>query len=143
MKVPRLIADINVLLPSPSENRKTLSSRLYDSFLKGETRLVFDRFYLDELERVLDYKRVDRFNITPGVILRLVRNLYEFGEPVYNIPVLDWPSLSDEKDWYLLDLLFASSADGLITQDKRVLDAGQKLGMPVFDLQGGAAQGWY
>jgi predicted nucleic acid-binding protein len=78
-----------------------------------------------------------------SVVLRFARNLYELGEPVYNIPMLDWPSLSDQKDWYLLDLLLKSNADGLITRDKRILEAGKHLGMPVFDLQGGAVKRWY
>jgi predicted nucleic acid-binding protein len=55
----------------------------------------------------------------------------------------DWPSLKDKKDWYLLNLLFDSGADGLITQDQRVLEAGKFLEMPVFGLAEGAKKGWY
>jgi putative PIN family toxin of toxin-antitoxin system len=143
MTPPRLIADINVLLPGMAGTRATLAERLYRQFYRGNLRFIFSSSYLDELERVVDYPRIERFNLTRGQTLRLVRNLYDFGEYLPMVPKYDWPSLTDKKDWYLLNLLVEAKTDGLITQDKKVLAAGQKLEMPVFDLQGGAAKGWY
>lgn len=43
----------------------------------------------------------------------------------------EWPSLSDIKDWYLLDLLFDSGADALVTEDKQILKAGRFLKLEV------------
>jgi uncharacterized protein len=140
---PRIIADINVLLPGIAGRQGILAERLYRQFYKGNLRFIFSSSYLEELERVVDYPSIERFKITRGLTLRLVRNLYDFGEYLPIVPKYDWPSLTDKKDWYLLNLLLEAEADGLITQDKKVLQAGQKLGMPIFDLQGGAAKGWY
>jgi predicted nucleic acid-binding protein len=141
VSTPRLIIDVNVILASFGGRRNSLSSQVYTQFRRSNFRLVFDGHYLSEMERVLDYPSLMRLDITPRLAFTLARSLFEFGEHYPQALQYDWPSLSDTKDWYLLNLLFDAKADGIITQDKKVLAAGQKLGMPVFDLQGGAAKG--
>ncbi len=140
---PRLIADVNVLVFGATAKENSLTERFYRTFLCSELRLVFSSELTLELQEVVGYPRVIGRGITPSIAFRLARQIYELGEYYPRVTKYDWPSLSDKKDWYLFNLLLESKADALITQDKRVLDAGQKLGMPVFDLQGGAAKGWY
>jgi len=41
---------------------------------------------------------------------------------------LDWPSLQDPKDAWLLDLAFEASADYLVSRDKHLLEVSKKLG---------------
>ncbi len=143
MTVPRLVIDVNVILASFGGRPDSLSSRLHRQFRNNNVRLIFDGKYLSEMATVLDYPVTFKLKITPSMAFVLAQTLFENGEYYPRVAYFDWPSLSDAKDWYLLDLLMESNADGIITQDKKVLQAGQKLGMPVFDLQDGAAKGWY
>jgi len=48
---------------------------------------------------------------------------------------LEWPTLRDPKDWYLLDLLAATSADALLTLDRKLLEAGEALSLNVMTLE--------
>jgi putative PIN family toxin of toxin-antitoxin system len=143
MLIPRLVVDVNVLVAAIKARENSLASRLYQSFLRLEFRLVFSAPLAKELGNVLSYPNILARGMNPTIAFRIAQNLYEKGEYVSRVSELDWPTLTDKKDWYLLDLLFGSQATALITQDKKVIAAGQKLGMPVFDLQGGAEQGWY
>jgi predicted nucleic acid-binding protein len=45
----------------------------------------------------------------------------------------DWPSLVDQKDWWALDLAWASEADFIVTRDKAILRAGKKLKLAVLE----------
>lgn len=69
------------------------------------------------LERVGDPSRLVRAALTVGVMGAL-----------YRPPKFDWPSLSDPKDWWMLDLAFESGADAIITRDNKVLKVAAKLG---------------
>jgi predicted nucleic acid-binding protein len=45
--------------------------------------------------------------------------------------MLDWPTLRDRKDWWILDLAYEAGADFIVTRDKKVLTAGTVLGFEV------------
>jgi predicted nucleic acid-binding protein len=143
MMPPRLIADVNTLLAGVVGKPGSIAERLYRSFRRGQVRLVFDGTYLAELERVLDYEPIQQLGITRGLAFGMARDLLLLGEYYAQVPRYDWPSLPDPRDWYLLDLLFESSADGLVTQDKVLIAAGQKLEMPVFHLTDGPKMNWW
>jgi putative PIN family toxin of toxin-antitoxin system len=129
--VPRLIIDINVLLNGIGGNDNSINRRLYDAFLRAEIRLVFSEEWLLEFERVLAYPAMTRLGIGSSTVARTMRELFLLGEFIAPVPQLDWDSLRDKKDWYLLDLLFFTTPNALITQDKKVLTAGIALGLPV------------
>lgn len=69
------------------------------------------------LERVSDPNRLVRAALTVGVMGAL-----------YRPRRFDWPSLTDQKDWWMLDLAFEAGADVIVTRDKKVLRAAAKLG---------------
>ena len=129
--ITRLIIDINVLLNGIGNNDTSINRRLYNAFLRAEIRLVFSEEWLLEFERVLDYPVMIRLGISRGTAARTMRELLLLGEFVSPLPQLDWDSLRDKKDWHLLDLLFFATPDALITQDKKVLTAGDALKLPV------------
>jgi putative PIN family toxin of toxin-antitoxin system len=129
--MPRLIIDINVLLNGIGNNDTSINRRLYNAFLRAEIRLVFSEDWLLEFERVLDYPVMVRLGIGRGTAARTMRELLLLGEFVAPVPQLDWDSLRDKKDWYLLDLLFFAMPNALITQDAKVLTAGKALGLPM------------
>jgi len=140
---PRLIADINVLMAVVLGAPDSLAGKLYARFLKAEVRLVFSADLLNEIERVASYPKIIQKGMNPTLAFKLARDFYELGEYCPQVEHFDWPTLEDRKDWYLLDLLFGSVADGLIAQDTKLLRAGKTLEMPVFHLSEGPEQGWF
>jgi predicted nucleic acid-binding protein len=130
---PRIIPDLNVFLNGIAAGHpETLNARLYQSFRRGLVRFVICETWLEEFERVLTYPAVLALGITPSLVAKTSRELLLLGEYIAPVPRYDWPDLGDRKDWYLLDLLYESMADGLISQDTQVIAAGTLLGMPVY-----------
>ncbi len=140
--IPSVIADINVLLNGITGRSNTLSRRIYEAFQRGELQFVISEALLAELENVFDYSTVMALGVTPRTAARVMRELMLLGEYIAPVPRYDWDSLPDTKDWYLLDLLFESRADALVTQDKKILSTGAKLRMPVYKMEQIAEMGW-
>ncbi|MCL6527269.1 MAG: putative toxin-antitoxin system toxin component, PIN family [Thermaceae bacterium] len=143
MTPPRLILDTNVLLSGLMGRPGTMAHRLYKQFERGEVRLVFSASLLSEIQDVVGYPGILARGMSPGLAFKLARDLYELGEYYPKVERYDWPSLPDRKDWFLLDLLYTSAASALLTQDERLREAGQKLGLPVLNLIEGAERGWF
>jgi putative PIN family toxin of toxin-antitoxin system len=135
--VPRLVVDTNLILRAITG--QGLPRVLYDCFLRGEVRFVVSEALMFELRRVLTYKRVTGLGsgISPSAGFGLALELMLLSEYHPTVRRHSWPSLSDPKDWFLLDLLWVSSADALLTLDGRVLEAGMKLNLPVLTLEQG------
>ena len=130
----RLILDTQCLLSAvsaASRGQETPLAQLWRGFRRREVLLVFSETSLLEVQRVLDYAGVARLGITSGTAFAAARDLLRLGEYHAAVPAYEWPSLSDPKDWFLLDLLFHSGADALLTRDRQVLKAGAALGLPV------------
>jgi putative PIN family toxin of toxin-antitoxin system len=129
---PRLILDANVLLNVITTPASTILGQLNTRFRHGEIRLLFSEALLTEFQQMLMYSRIkERFKLGAGDGFAIAKDLLLLGEYVSPVPRFDWPTLTDPKDWYLLDLLFESRADALVTQDHAVLRAGQALSLPV------------
>ncbi len=129
---PRLILDANVLLNAITTPASTILGQLYTRFRRGEIRLLFSEALLTEFQQILVYPRIkERFKLGAGDGFAVARDLLLLGEYVSPLPRFDWPTLTDPKDWYLLDLLFEAEANALVTQDRAVLRAGQALSLPV------------
>lgn len=133
-EVPRLIPDINVLLSGLSST-KGPSFDLYRAAQRFEVMLVLSEQHFTELRQVLTYPAVLALGggITPSDAFGLAVELYRVAEVVVHLEHYDWPSCPDSKDWYLLDLLMTSDADGIVSKDKHLLRLSNKLGIPVFE----------
>lgn len=130
----RLILDTQCLLSAISayhQGKTTPLATLWSEFRRREMLLVFSEPLLLEVQRVLDYPSTTRLGITSGQAFAASSSLLMLGEYHAPVPRYSWPSLSDPNDWFLLDLLYYSAADALVTRDRRVLRAGQALGLPV------------
>lgn len=119
-----------MLLGGITGKDKGLSRQLYLSFRRGDCAFVLAADHLAELERILSYPKVLALGVTPALAFAAAVDLLHLGEYWPNVARYDWPSVTDPKDWYLFDLLFASSADALVTQDRRLLRAGVALQLP-------------
>lgn len=107
------------------------SYELYQAARRFEVVFVLCEQHFAEMAQVLTYDRVLRLGggvLTPAYTFRIAGELHRISDPV---PKLEWPSCPDPKDWYLLDLLLASNADGIISKDSHLLSAAQKVGLPV------------
>ena len=109
----------------------SIEQELYQAFKRNECEFISSEELIEELRRVLTYEAILALGVTPAIAVTVVYHLLHLGSYYDEVETFDWPSLSDKKDWYLLDLLFASNADALITRDKAVLKAGKSLNLPV------------
>ena len=140
--VLRVIPDINLLVRALSS--RGLPSRLLLHFQRGEIRFVVSADLLAELQRVLGYPRVLALGtgITPRAAFGLAVELLTLSEYHPFVERLEWPTLRDPKDWYLLDLLAATGADALLTLDKKLLEAGDALSLNVMTLEDFHSEGY-
>lgn len=139
---PRLILDANVLLNAITAPANTILGRLNTRFRHNEIRVVFSEALLKEFQQILEYPRIqERFKLGAADGFAVARDLLLLGEYVAPVLRFDWPTLTDPKDWYLLDLLFETRADALVTQDNAVLRAGEILALPVLHPRALQAEG--
>jgi putative PIN family toxin of toxin-antitoxin system len=130
--IPRVILDANVLLNAITAPPSTILGRLHTRFRHFEIRVVFSEALLSEFQQILEYPHIQtRFKLGADDGFSVARDLLLLGEYVSPVPRFDWPTLTDPKDWYLLDLLFEARTDSLVTQDRAVLKAGKALGLLV------------
>lgn len=105
-------------------------ARTLESIETGRVQLALSNEWLRELQDVLSRVFISERHPKPVRAFRAGMTLGLMGE-LYRPERFDWVSLTDPKDWGLLDLAFASGADYIITRDKRVLSAAKKLGFDV------------
>ncbi|WP_293912876.1 putative toxin-antitoxin system toxin component, PIN family [Deinococcus sp.] len=131
----RLIPDINVIL-SGATSRVGPAVDLFRAAQTFEVVFVLAEEHFTELTQVLTYPQVLRLGVrrlTPSAAFHLASVLYRCAEYYSRLDRQTWPSCPDPKDWYLLDLLMTSDADALVTKDRHLLRAGDKLGLPIFE----------
>ncbi len=93
----------------------------------GQLRLALSDAGLLEFVNVMSRDVVQQHFPLPTRVFRAGLTLGLMGT-LYRPERYDWTSLSDLKDWWLLDLAFAAEADYIVTRDKKVLSAANKLG---------------
>lgn len=130
---PRLIPDINVLLSGLTSSAGP-SHDLFQAARHFEVLFVLAEEHFQELQRVLTYPKVLALGtgITPADAFGLSTLLHQTAEVVRPLERYDWPSCPDPKDWYLLDLLMASRADGVVSKDRHLLRLKSTLNLPVY-----------
>lgn len=102
-------------------------ARTLESIETGRVQLALSDEWLRELHDVLSRAFISERRPKPDRAFRAGMTLGLMGE-LYRPERFDWVSLTDSKDWWMLDLAFASGADYIVTRDKRVLSAAKKLG---------------
>ncbi len=93
----------------------------------GGVRLASSDAWLRELQDVLTRPVILERVSDPGRLVRAALTVGVMGA-LYQPTRFDWPSMSDQKDWWMLDLAFEAGADLIVTRDKKVLRAAAKLG---------------
>lgn len=134
MSVPRLIPDIHILLSGLTSDRGPAHD-LFQTAQRFDVIFVLAEEHFVELERVLTYPQVLALGtgITPAAAFGLATALHRMAEVLRPLECYDWPSCPDPKDWYLLDLLMASEADGIVSRDSHLLTLRTTLKLPVYE----------
>lgn len=135
MTVPRLIPDINTLLSGITSKRGP-SNDLYEAARRFDVIFVLCEQHFNEMAVVLSYPGVLKLGggaLTPALAFSVAAELHRLSEYYPRISAHDWPSCPDPKDWYLLDLLVASDADGIVSKDKHLHAVKRRIGLPIYE----------
>lgn len=105
-------------------------AEVFRSVVTGEAQLAVSDAFLSELVRVMHYPYVESKINSPGRAFEVAVDLMHMGS-WYRPRPLEWPSLRDLKDWWVLDLAFESGADYIVTRDLDLLEDAPPLGFEV------------
>ncbi len=87
----------------------------------GEARLALSDDFLREVSRVIRYPDVTPKIRGPVRAFEVALEIGLMGE-LNRLRKLDWPSLRDPKDGWMLDLAWNSVADFIVTRDPHLLN---------------------
>ena len=127
---PLIVLDTMVVVSGIMGRIDASDARTLEAIETGRVRLALSDDWLRELNDVLGREEVLSRETQPGRAFRAGLTLGLMGD-LYRPERLDWISLSDRKDWWMLNLAYASSADLIVTRDKRVIKAATALGFDV------------
>lgn len=127
MTPPRIVLDTVVLVGAIIGKLESADAHLIQAVATGSVQLALSDDGLREIIRVLSYSEVEEKVKQPVRAFEVALALGLMGQ-LFHPKRLDWPSLQDPKDGWVLDLAFESGADYLVTRDKHLLNAGKKLG---------------
>jgi putative PIN family toxin of toxin-antitoxin system len=96
----------------------------------GGVRLATSDAGLRELAQVLERPEITQKLPEPARVFRAALSIGLMGA-LYHPTRFNWPSLVDEKDWWLLDLAYEAKANYIVSRDKQVIKAGRTLGFKV------------
>lgn len=121
MSHPLAVFDVGVVIRALAGSERAASYQVVRGASTGEPRPAISDDFLRELTNVA--RRPDILQrIDPARSLEVGLELGLHGE-MHRPRRLDWPSVPDPKDWWMLDLALISRSDFIITWDRHLLDA--------------------
>lgn len=130
MPAPLIVVDTTVFVNAATSRPGSLAKRVVEAIQTEEARLAVSDAALDELKGIMYRPSVEPYVRRPGWAFE-IGLVPGFMGRHHHPGVYDWPSLSDRKDWWVLDPAFASGADFIITWDGDLLDLDPSLGFEV------------
>ncbi len=103
------------------------SAAVLDAISTGEVRLAISDDQLSELVRAFGYPEVEEMVGRPVRAFEAALDIGYMGV-MHHPRRLDWPSLHDPNDAWMLDLAHASGADYIVSHDSDVEVAAEPLG---------------
>ncbi len=134
MPPPLVVLDTNVATAAAMGWPGSVNNRVIDQVAAGSVRPAVSGDYMDELTRTMGKPYVER-HASVGRAVYIALTLAYMGK-AHVPPRHDWPSISDRKDWWVLDLAFESGADHIVTWNTRHLAPARSLGFDVLDPPG-------
>ena|ERR671916_287235 len=121
LRRPVIVLDTLVVVSALIGPERGSSRRVVWAVATGEVRLAVSDDFFREVSRVIRYPDVTRNIRGPVRAFEVATEIALMGE--MNRPrKLDWPSLRDPKDGWMLDLAWNSVADYIVTRDPHLLN---------------------
>ena len=121
MRRPVIVLDTLVVVSALIGPERGSSRQVVWAVATGEVRLAVSDDFFKEVSRVIRYPDVTRNIRGPVRAFEVATEIALMGE--MNRPrKLDWPSLRDPKDGWMLDLAWNSVADYIVTRDPHLLN---------------------
>ncbi len=122
MPSPLIVLDTDVVVAAVLGSPGSSNDRMVRVVATGAVRLAVSDASLRELARTMSkpdvMNRVERL----GKAFSAALDLGVMGF-LHRPRRLDWPSVADKEDWWMLDLALDSEADFIVTWDHHLLDA--------------------
>ncbi len=126
-ETPLIVLDTMIVVSGIIGKPNASDTKVLEAIETGKVRLALSDDWLLELNDVLSRDFIVEHDSHPGRAFRAGLTLGLMGE-LFRPERLDWASLTDSKDWWILNLAFTSAADFMVTRDKKVLSAANGLG---------------
>lgn len=123
MAVPRVMLDMAVVVGAVLGRPGSANDRAVRVATTGEARLALSDDFLSELVRVLRDPEKERRAPSVARAFEIALDIALIGT-LYRPRRLDWPSITDPKDQWTLDLAFESDADFIVIPNRHLHDAG-------------------
>jgi putative PIN family toxin of toxin-antitoxin system len=130
MSTPFVVLDTMIIVGSMIGSKTGADYKVVKAASTGAFRLATSDAFFREVSRVLTYPAITDKLPEPVRVFEVTLALGIMGQ-IYYPQMLDWPTLRDVKDWWLLDLAYEAAVDYIVTRDKKVLSAGKQLGFNV------------
>lgn len=130
MSTPLVVLDTMIIVGSIIGSKTGADYKVVKAASTGVFRLATSDAFFREVSRVLTYQVITEKLPQPVRVFEVTLALGIMGQ-IYYPQMLDWPTLRDVKDWWLLDLAYEAGADYIVSRDKKVLSAGKQLGFEV------------
>ncbi len=124
---PLVIIDTMIVLGAIIGKPNGSDARVLHLVETGVIRLASSDSWLRELANFLSRPEITKLILDPGRAFKVALTVGTTGA-AYRPERFDWLTLTDIKDWWILDLVFESGADCIVTRDTKVLKAATKLG---------------
>jgi uncharacterized protein len=129
-ETPLIVIDTMIVVSAVMGRVDASDARVLEAIETGRVQLALSDDWLRELNDVLSRDFVLEREVQPGRAFRAGLTLGLMGE-LFRPERLDWTSLKDRKDWWMLNLAYASGADFIVTRDRVVIKAATSLGFDV------------
>lgn len=122
MPAPLIVLDTGVIVRALTGRPDSTSSLVVRAVGTGGVRLAISDDFLTELVRVMHYPRVESAIGSAGRAFGIALDLGSMGQ-MYRTTRLDWQSVPDPNDGWMLDLAWESTADYIVSWDPHLTDA--------------------
>jgi putative PIN family toxin of toxin-antitoxin system len=119
---PLVVLDTMVVMSALMGDPNASSYRGCAALATGEIRLAISDDFLSELNRVVSYPEVESRIVRSAYAFRIGLDIGYMGI-MHRVRRLDWPSIMDRNDGWVLDLAWAARADCIVTRDPHLTDA--------------------
>lgn len=111
-----IVLDTGIVIGALTGKETSHNSQLVDKACRGLFPFVTSADFFDEFYRVVGYPSVDRCIWSAGRAVRTVMDLLGMGT-ILTPTRCPWPTVTDEKDHWMLDLAWEAKAAYLVSDD--------------------------